>query len=461
MAVYRNVLGAFHHRLAAEAVCDLAGVAGHWIPSVLRKRLRRCGQRKRVFTSMTTFWNFLAQVLSPAQPCRETVRQIQGARGRRNKTAISSSTGAYCRARQKLPEPILLEIWQAIARQVVSTAAPSMHWMGLRVAVVDGTTLSMPDTPQNQTAWPQPSEQKAGCGFPVMKIVGLFSLATGTICTLASGTLHNAEHALFVQMWSVLTSNFDLLLGDRNFGSYATFSALRCSGLHGVFRLHQRRKVDWRKGQRLGKYDRLVTWTKPKKPSWWLSIPCPDTITVRITRVCVPIPGFRTRVIFLSSTLLDPKLFPVHSLADLYRQRWDVELFFRHIKTTLHMDVLRCLSPEMIRRELHMHMIAYNLIRAIMLQAALVHDTDLDRISFKGTCDTLRQWSPHLQSVAHRTLLYRRLFRSLLQTLVDDLVPLRPNRSEPRAVKRRPKNYHLLNKPRHLMGNLPHRNRPK
>jgi len=451
MRVYRNVLRGFHHRLAGEAVCDLAGVAGHWIPSQLRTRLRRSGQRKRVFTPMTTFWNFLAQVLSPAQPCRETVRQIQAARGRRNKNRIASSTGAYCRARQKLPESILLEIWQAIARHVVSTATPYMHWMGLRVAVVDGTTISMPDTPQNQTAWPQPSEQKTGCGFPVMKLVGLFSLATGAICTLVSGTLHNAEHALFIQMWSVLTSNFDLLLGDRNFGSYATFAALRLCGLHGVFRLHQARKVDWRKGRRLAKYDRLVTWTKPIKLSWWLALPCPDTITVRITRVCVPIPGFRTRVIFVSSTLLDPKLFPIHRLAELYQLRWDVELFLRHIKTTLHMDVLRCLSPEMIRRELHMHMIAYNLIRAIMLQSALIHNTDLNRISFKGTCDTLRQWAPHLASVAHRALVYRRLLRCLLQTIIDDLVPRRPNRSEPRAVKRRPKNYHLLAKPRHLV----------
>lgn len=175
----------------------------------------------------------------------------------------------------------------------------------------------------------------------------------------------------------------------------------------------------------------------------------------------MPIPGFRTRVIFLSTTLLDPKLFPPDALAELYRRRWQVELFFRHIKTTMHMDVLRCLSPEMIRRELHMHMIAYNLIRAIMLQAALAHATDPNRISFKGTCDTLRQWAPHLAFVAANRALYRRLFQALLHTLAHDIVPSRPNRSEPRVVKRRGKNYHLLTKPRHLMGNLPHRNRPK
>ena len=461
MAVYGKALKYFHQRLAGEALSNLAGVLGPWIPNRQRTRLRSCGQRKRVYTPMTTFWNFLAQVLSPAQPCRETVRQIQASRQRRGKPSISSATGAYCQARRRLPEAVLKEIWQQVARSLTAATSPAMHWMGLRVAVVDGTTVSMPDTAENQAVWPQPSTQKAGCGFPIMKMVGLFSLATGAVHTLITGTLHNSDHALFVHLWSAVTAGFDLLLGDRNFGSFATLCALRFSGLHGVFRLHQGRRIDWRKGQRLGKYDRLIIWNKPLKLSWWLSQPAPDFITVRVLKVCVPIQGFRTRVIFLATTLLDPKLFPAKALAEIYRRRWSVELFFRHIKTTMHMDVLRCLNPEMIRRELHMHMIAYNLIRALMLQGALAHTTDLNRISFKGSCDTLRQWAPHLAFVAANPALYRRLFRALLHTIAHDTVPSRPNRSEPRAVKRRPKNYHLLTKPRHLMGNLPHRNRPK
>jgi len=335
-----------------------------------------------------------------------------------------------------------------------------MLWKGLRVAVVDGTTLSMPDTAENQAVWPQPSEQKAGCGFPVMKLVGLFSLATGALSCVACGSLHNAEHALFLRMWKTLRSEFDLLLGDRHFGSFAIFAALRLCGMHGVFRLHQQRKIDWRRGKRLGKHDRLVIWRKPPKLTWWLSLPAPEEITIRILKVCVPVPGFRTRVLFLSTTFLDPKLFSADDLADLYRRRWRVELFFAHIKTTMRMDLLRCLSPEMIRREFHMHLIAYNLIRALMFQAAAIYGADLTRISFKGTCDALRQWAPHLASVAHQHALYQHLVCALFQTLAQDLVPLRPNRSEPRAVKRRRKNYHLLTKPRHLMGNLPHRNRP-
>lgn len=459
MATYGGLLHHFHRRLAGEALSNLAGVLAELIPPEQLDRLRRCGRRRRVFTPLATFWNFLAQVLSPTQPCRETVRQMQAACRRRRQTAISSATGAYCQARRRLPETILQATWEAIATQVPNSNG--MLWRGFRVGVVDGTTVSMPDTAANQVVWPQPSGQRPGCGFPVMKLLGLFSLATGAVHALATGTLHNAEYALFPQLWDTLRQHFDLLLGDRNFGSFATFGALRCCGLHGVFRLNQRRKVDWRKGKRLGKSDWLFSWSKPRKLSWWLPHAIPDSIKIRILKVCVPIPGFRTRVLLVATDLLDPKLFPTHALAELYRCRWRVELFFRHIKTTMHMDVLRCKSPVMIRRELHMHMIAYNLIRALMLQSALTYRIPPCRVSFKGSCDTLRQWAPHLALSARTPASYGRMFRCMLQTLATDVVPLRPNRSEPRAVKRRPKNYRRLTKPRHLMGNLPHRNRPK
>jgi hypothetical protein len=285
-----------------------------------------------------------------------------------------------------------------------------------------------------------------------MKLVGLFSLTTGAIHKVATGTLRDSEQALFCRLWNPLIHGFELLLGDRGFGSFAMFGALNCRGLHGVFRLHQRRKVNWRKGKRLGKYDRVMTWNKPDDPLlWWLPEPVPQSLQIRILKVVVPMAGFRTRVLFISTDLLDPKCFPREALAELYRRRWQVELFFRHIKTTMHMDVLRCKSPVMIRRELHTHMIAYNVIRALMLRSALTYRTPLCRMSFKGTCDTLRQWAPHLAIASATSKLYPPLFRSMLQTLANDPIPLRPNRVEPRALKRRPKPYPLLNKPRHLM----------
>lgn len=333
-------------------------------------------------------------------------------------------------------------------------------WLGLRVGVVDGTTLSMPDTPANQALWPQPSTQKPGCGFPIIKLAAVFSLATGAIHALAYGSLHNAEHALLQSLWPVLQT-FDLILGDRNFGSYVNFARLLALGIHGVFRLHQGRKMDWRKGKRLGQNDRLVTWQKPPKTSCDDPKNLPDFITLRVLKFTVAFPGFRTHKIILVTDLLDPILYPAARLADLYLARWGVELFLRQIKITLRMDILRCLTPHMIRRELHMHFIAYNAIRAIMLAAAETARTPVARISFKGSCDTLRQWIPTFLAAAGNKGIYRRLWRQLFIILARDSVLLRPGRSEPRAVKRRPKNYNHLTKPRHLMGNLPHRNYPR
>lgn len=458
---HTNLLDFYHRRLAGEALSSLAGIAGELIPVRQLDRLRRAGRRRRVFTPMITFWNFLAQVLSPPQPCRETVRQVQAFRRRRRKSRIAPGTGAYCQARRRLPVRVLKGIWEAIAGKVSDAAAPKMLWRGLRVGVVDGTTASMPDTAANQKVWPQHNGQKPGCGFPVMKLAGVFSLATGGIHALVAGNLHDAEQTLLCRLWKTLCNCFDLLLGDRAFGSFAVFAALRCCGRHGVFRLHQRRKINWRRGKRLGKFDRLYTWSKPRKLLWWLPQPAPDSLDLRVLRVVVPIAGFRTRVLLIATNLLDPKQFPGEALAELYRRRWQIELYFRHIKTSMHMDVLRCKTPAMIRRELHMHMIAYNVIRALMLQSALTYHKPLCRISFKGSCDTLRQWAPHLALATATPALYRRLCRCMLYILATDLVPLRPNRSEPRAIKRRPKNYHLLTKPRHLMGNLPRRNRPR
>jgi hypothetical protein len=454
-------LHSFQQRLAAEAFSNLAGIVGHLLPATLMERLSHEGQRRRLFAALTTFWGFLAQVLSPGQPCREALRQIQAARRRQGRSAICSCTSAYCKARRRLPERILQAIWQEIAAGLGRSVPQDTLWRGYRVGVVDGTGVSMPDTAANQALWPQPSAQRRGCGFPVMKLVGLFSLATGAMHALVMGNLHQAEQILYPHLWTALTGDFDLLLGDRNFGSFSMFCALRQCGLQGVFRLNQCRKVDWRKGKRLGKFDRLVTWNRPVKLTWWLPEPAPEKITVRILKVCVPITGFRTRVLFISTTLLDAEQFPAHALAELYRRRWQVELFFRHVKTTMHMDVLRCLTPEMIRRELHMHMIAYNIVRGFMLQSARTYHVPVCRISFKGTCDTLRQWAPHLAAAAAIQAIYSRLFRWMLEIIADDEAPLRPNRSEPRAVKRRPKNYRRLTKPRHLMGNLPHRNRPR
>ena len=264
-------------------------------------------------------------------------------------------------------------------------------------------------------------------------------------------------------MWESLREGFDLLLGDRGFCSLCDMYLLKRQGVDTIFRNHQARQMNWKQGKRLGRYDRLVVWKKPRKRPTWIEPDDYETLpaewTVRVLRFQIPVKGFRTRSVTVATTLLNPVEFPAADIAELYGLRWSVELHFRDIKTTLAMDILRCLSPDLIHREFQMHWLAYNLIRSLMQEAALLHNAPLERLSFKGTLDTLRQWTPHLFAAESHPTLRTKLLRQFFRVIAHDLVPLRPHRSEPRAVKRRPKKFHLLNKPRHLMGNLPHINR--
>ncbi len=332
-------------------------------------------------------------------------------------------------------------------------------WCGRRVRVTDGSGVSMPDTAENQKIYPQSGSQKPGCGFPVMRIVAVFSLATGAMLDLATGSLRTGENKLMQSLWSLLKPR-DVLLSDRGFSSYAELYLLSRRGVDCVSRRHQRRKPSPVIKQ-LGRNDHLVEWRKMKlcpkllSKEQWRAIP--ETMVIREIEVVVDIPGFRTKKISVVTTLLDPKAYPANAIAQLYLWRWRVELFLRDIKITMAMDILRCKTPEMIQKEMWMRVIAYNLIRAVMLQASITHRTQLDRLSFKGTLATVRHWVPALAKTeltnAHRTDLYR----IMLGYIASDPVPHRPNRIEPRAKKRRWKNYQLLRKPRNLFKETAHR----
>jgi hypothetical protein len=349
-----------------------------------------------------------------------------------------------------------------VARAVDGSVRPDHRWCGRRVKVADGSSVSMPDTARNQCLYPQPQRVTPGCGFPVMRFVGLFSLASGALLEVAKSSLHVSERVLLRRLWRLLDAG-DVLLTDCGFCSYADFYFLRQRGVDCVMGNHPRRSVGLRRVRHLGRGDRIIEWLKTKScPRWltpaqWRTVP--ETLRVREIAFSVTVPGFRSKRIVLATTLLDPKQFPAQAFADLYRQRWKAELFLRDIKITLGMDVLRCKTPEMIHKEFAMHSIAYNLIRALMGQAAQRHDAPLDRISFKGAVATLRQWTPRftLATSTQRQALTDALFLYLAR----DPIPHRPNRNEPRARKRRPKNYQLLNKPRHLFKETPHRNRYK
>jgi len=254
----------------------------------------------------------------------------------------------------------------------------------------------------------------------------------------------------------------DVALADRGFCSYVLLALLLWRGVLSVFRLHQRRPADLRKGQRLGKNDRLFTWRKPgQKPrwlpqSWWKKIP--DELTVRVIRCKLCRRGYRPESVTLVTTLLDPRAYPAQDIAQLYARRWKIELWFRDIKTSMGMEVLRCQSPRMAQKELEMFFIAYNAIRCLMVQAGASHDVALDRMSFKGTVDTVRQFSVALAQARSRRKQNQLIVR-MLEIIALDQVPDRPERIEPRAVKRRPKPYQLLNRPRHLMKEIPHRSK--
>ena len=443
-----------------SSLSRLCEIFGSWLPSaMLAPAAKGINSRQRLYPLTLTFWAFLSQVLSPGSPCREVVRKVQAWYALRDKSP-DSGTSAYCQARRRLPLACLTELQQTLADKLSARLTPPELWLGRRVKVVDGTGVSMPDTAANQKAWPQPSEQKPGCGFPVIKLVACFCLASGALLAWVEGTLKEHDCRLLQKLLSAFNQG-EVVLADRGFSSFASLATLLARGVDSVMRVHHFRKLDWRVGQRLGHRDRLVTWKKGQRqgqlwsPEPWAQLPA--ELTVRLVEIVVAVPGFRTQKLVLVTTLLDAQTYSAEALGQLYFRRWAVELFFRDIKTTLGLDVLRCQTPALVRKEIVMHAIAYNLIRALMQDIAHSHQVSVQRLSFKGTVDALRQWRELFENSSNPPRVASKLRRLFYQSIADDLLLERPERTEPRAVKRRPKNFRLLTKRRHEM--LVERNR--
>ena len=402
----------------------------------------------------------MSQVLSADHACREALQKVQaGLMGREGRTA-SPSTSAYCQARGRLPCDWLACLHEGVSERLEAAVVRGRLWYGRIVKIVDGSSVSMPDTEENQAAFPQPEGQKPGCGFPVARLAVTFSLATGAILDLAWDSLHVAETTLFRRMWGGLSAG-DVLLADRGFCSLADFWCLMRRGIDGVMRLRTSRSAGVRIVRTLGKNDRIVEWIKTKVIPVWMGLTewetMPAALRIREIRFAVNLPGFRTRAVTVVTTLLDARAYPAEAFVELYRRRWMAELFLRDIKISMGMDVLRCKSPDMIERELRMFLIAYNLVRALILQAARKHMANPDRLSFKGTLSKVRQWAPALAISKNRKTLHR-MSNALLFQIAFDPVPDRPNRIEPRAVKRRPKQYSRLIKPRREFREIFHKN---
>jgi len=418
--------------------------------------------RDRVFSLRFTFECFLWQVLQPKTSCREVVRHVQALLRLRGRAPIDDGDSAYIQARQRLPRERLEKALQSTAQVADHRVGSGGQINGRPVKVVDASTTQLPDTSPNQKRYPQPSAQKKGCGFPVLKFLVLFSLCSGAVLHVVFGNLHDHDLRLLHGLWDLLQKG-DIVLGDRAFGEYTTLAALpRWLGVDVVARLHQRRQVDFRKAQRLGKHDGLFVWNKGCQQSQILSATqwglLPAQITVRLIRFTATIRGFRSRSITLVTSLLDPKLYPAQELIALYARRWRLELCLRDLKTTMGMEQLRCQTPNMAEKELLAYLVAHNLIRCVIAQAVATYQVEVERVSFKGSVDALRQYSQAIsQARSHK--MRAQLWNDLLLNLARDLVPYRPHRNEPRAVKRRPKPYPLLNQPRHRFHEIPHRNR--
>ncbi len=427
----------------------------HWLSPEDQGR----GSRQRDWPLRRTFWTFLAQVLSPGSACRAAVRQAQAQARLERRPVPKEDTSAYCQARLRLPLDRLHELIERVARTLEQRVPLSARWCGHVVKVADGSTVTALDTPANQKAFPQSPDQKPGCGFPLVRLVVLFSLASGALLGFDTGPYLQSELSLATGLWALLEAG-DVLLGDRNFSSYRVLAAVVARQADAVCRLHASRRADLRFGQRCGPLDRQVIWRRPRavppglNALEWLALPA--TLTVRLVRFRVEEKGFRTRTVTLVTTLLDAQLYPVSALAALYRRRWQVELSLRQIKTALAMEHLAVCSPQMIARSLAMHLLAYQLIRGLMQEAALSWDVPLARISFQGTMDAARSFGQAL--LRARTRRERgQLLAELLRVLAADGVPERPGRREPRALKRRPKRFPRLNCARALFLDPPRR----
>jgi hypothetical protein len=417
--------------------------------------------RERVFSLRLTFECFVWQMLQRNTACREVVRHVQALRTLQALPSISGKDSAYVQARHRLPRERLEKALHATAATADRRAGQRGQLQGRPVKVVDGSSVHLADTEENQAVYPQPSTQKPGCGFPLLKFAVLFSLCSGAVLEIITGGLHDHDLRLLRGLWERLKAG-DILLGDRAYGEFTTLAALPQQQVDVVARLHGARKVDFRQAQRLGRKDALFVWVKGYQqsqiltPQEWGCLPA--QITVRLIRFTATIRGFRGRRITLVTTLLDPKRYPAGELIALYARRWRLELCLRDLKTMMGMEQLRCKTPEMAEKELLAYLVAHNLIRCVMAEAAGRFDVDLERVSFKGSVDALRQYSDAIARARNHKM-RQQLWSHLLLNLAKDRVPKRPHRTEPRAVKRRPKAYPLLNKPRRQFVEISHRNR--
>lgn len=400
--------------------------------------------RERIYPPLTTLGLFIGQALSADGACQDAVARHLSERTAQGERQCSLSSGPYCKARQRLPLSLIQRLAVSISQGLEDRSCKSWKWRGRSVKLLDGTTVSMPDTQANQTAYPQSGEQQPGLGFPLAMLVALVSLSTGAVLRWATGPCRGkgtGEQALFRTLMPHLNAG-DIILVDRFHCTYFTMAMLAGHGVDILTRQHQRRCTDFRQGQRLGHRDRLVTWIRPQRPRWMDQATyarMPEQLTLRQTEVAGRV---------LVTTLTDARGVAPLDLDALYRSRWQVEVDLRSIKAVMGMDILRAKSPAMVDKEIAVHLLAYNLVRGIMARAAAGAEVIARALSFKGTLQLLLAFQQHLRWAAEKSV--DTMSAHLLGAISAMQLQIRPGRIEPHAIKRRPKNHALLTVPRHV-----------
>jgi hypothetical protein len=409
--------------------------------------------RERIFSPFVTLWAFLSQVVSKDSSCEAAVSRVLADRVAQNMPACSADSSSYCQARMRLPEKPISDLTRETGQELHREAKQEWKWKGRQVAIVDGSTATMDDTEENQAAYPQSRSQKKGLGFPCLRMLAVISLSVGTVLECAYCPCRGkktGEQSLFRQTWHVLKPG-DIVLGDRLYDAYRDMAQLKARGVDSLFGKKQSRVVDFRRGRRLGPDDHVVVWKRPKYDASrfdsreeWEELP--PEMEMRELRLVIRRPGFKTRIVTVVTTLLDAQEYSFEEILDLFGQRWHCELDLRSIKRALEMHHLPCKTPEMVRKAIWAHLLAYNLIRVRMAQAAAVHEKEPRNLSFTGAKTLIHTFATHMKNASQTT--YERLEIELLKAIATRQVGERPGRKEPRAVKKRTQKYKFLTKPR-------------
>ena len=457
----RRSAGRAMHKLRQATLGQIEQRLAGFLPaSCLKNNPAKDHSRERIYPLHRVFWCWLWQILQCNTSCREVVRQVQILFCLHGQS-LDEGTSAYCQSRSKIPLALLSQ-WVSSSAQAALKWVPSTTFLQARpLKALDGSSVRLADTPKNQQRFPQPHSQHPGAGFPVMKIVAFFCVASGSLLACVTGNGFQSEVSLAAQLFSSL-SRRDILVSDRGFGSFVIAALLQTLGVDLIARVPTRiRRIDFRKGRRLGSKDALFVWKRGKRRSPWMPLQqwlgLQQNLTVRVLRVRVSLPGLRVQTITLMTTLLDPKLYPAKEIAEAYRLRWRQEMCFDDLKTTLQMAHLKSKTPVMAQKELCMFLIAHNLLRCLMVQAAAQAQIKIEQISFKGTLDAFRQCSQGMaqaKSNAKREALWEKFKR----ILAADCLPHRPGRREPRAVKQLTK-YPKLSCHRHRFKDRKSRNK--